>query len=488
MQTNEFQESSIRQSLEGTKYKAKLDELNETVKPVLDRTVNTLIGFTDHSLNHSLGVENAYDILLDGKYDTLNDQEKYFLIAATLLHDIGMVGLKTDLKMQDYEGFRRKAHNYISKDRIIEQAIYLGLDHDEAVIIAQIAEAHRKVDLDTLDEEKPFGMGKTVLRVRLLGAMLRFADELHVTKGRTNTLVMNILELDEESMKHHKRHERVSGVGRIPSQPGTIIISASAEDWEMESLMLEMVDEIKNKYEQVKEILEKNEISVADVKLQLHVEEIVQKEICLELAEEPQSLMELMDKLNHRKPQVISKMLEALKFHEILRLDDSTNKYNLVEDETTCKKVFNYLKTSDQVYKFIQSAYLKQNIGHIFDEIAYRIYGHRIENGDREDRLLLTRNSPIVLDHLLNKQDMDPHFAQLNRSVVLDLLILNGYMQDVSKFPSLSKDEEIILAMQNIQNSLHTGLNPFLKLVQHLDPDIQEQSKKRLEESFEKKN
>ncbi|MEH7290609.1 hypothetical protein COJ92_22340 [Priestia megaterium] len=488
MQTNEFQESGIRKSLEGTVYKARLDQLNETVKPVLDRTVNTLIGFTDHSLNHSLGVENAYGILLNEKYDLLNAEEKYFLIAATLLHDIGMVGVKADLKMQDYEGFRRKAHNYISKDRIIEQAIHLGLDHDEAIIIAQIAEAHRKVDLDNLDEEKPFGMGQTVLRVRLLGAMLRFADELHVTKGRTNTLVMNILELDEESMKHHKRHERVSGVGRIPSQPGTIIISASAEDWEMEALMQEMVDEIKSKYEQVKEVLEKNEIFITDVELQLHVEEIVQKEICLELTKEPQSLMELMEKLNYRKPQVISKTLEALKVYEILNRDDSTGKYNLVENENTCKKVFNYLKTSERVYEFIQSEYLKQNIGRIFDEIAYRIYGYRIDNGDREDRLLLIRNSPIVLDHLLNKQDMDPNFAQMPRSVVLDLLILNGYMQDVSKKPSLSKEEEIILAMQSIQNSLHTELGPFLRLIQHLDPEIQEQNKKRLEESFEKKN
>ncbi|MGG4019546.1 hypothetical protein ABEV70_30495 [Priestia megaterium] len=485
MQTNEFKESGIRKSIEESQYKAKLDQLNDKVRHVLTRTTNTLMGFTDHSLDHSLGVENAYDIILDEDYNLLNDTEKFLLISATLLHDIGMVGLKDDLKRENYETYRRDAHNYFSKDRIIEQAFILDLDHDEAVIIAQIAEAHRKVPLETLEEQIVYGLGGSV-RIRLLGALLRFADELHVTKGRTSRLEMTTLELDEESMKHHKRHERVRGVGRLDNQPGKIFISAIAEDWNMEKLMLGMVDEIKAKHEQVKKILDDNKIIVNEVILQLHAEQIVEKEIFLELAEKPMSAQELNEKLKHRQPDVIKKILQSMLVYKYSIMNEG--KFSLQGNEETCRKIFNALKGSHRIFEFIESQYLKDNIGHIFDEIAYRIYGHRIDNGDRKDRLLLTRNSPIVLDHLLNKQDMDPHFAQLNRSVVLDLLILNGYMQDVSKFPSLSKDEEIILGMQNIQNSLHTGLSPFLKLVQHLDPEIQEQSKKRLEESFEKKN
>lgn len=486
LDTNEFKESKIRQSL-NTSLKAKLDDLNQKVRPVLSRTTNTLINFTDHSLEHSLGVENAYDILLDGQYELLTEEEKFLLIAATILHDIGMVGKKEDLENQDYEKFRRDAHNNYSKEIIIQESTVLNLDFTEAKLIADIAEAHRKVPLDSLEEEMPYGLGNTV-RLRLLGALLRFADELHVTKGRTSHLLMNILSPDEFSMSHHKRHENVNGVSRLSSNRETIVISANADDWEMENLMNEMLDEISRKHKEVNDILAKNKIIVNEVRLDLRCEDLITKEIFLSLAEKACSEKELVTRLEKRDATLVRKVLAILHVKGLIKMDTSNGELNLQKDEKTLKTIFNSLKGTDYIYKFIDMPYLIESIGQIFDEIALRVYSHRVFNGDREDRLLLVRNSPIVLDYLLNKQEMDTNFAQLDRSVVLDLLILNGFMQDVTKKPALSKDDETVLAMQNIQNTLHKELGPFLSLVQHLEATKLEQGKLQLQQQIEKKN
>jgi hypothetical protein len=64
--------------------------------------------------------------------------------------------------------------------------------------------------------------------------------------------------------------------------------------------------------------------------------------------------------------------------------------------------------------------------------------------------------------------------------VILDLLILNGFMQDVAKEPILSKAEEIVFAMTSIQNTLNRNLISFLQLVQHLNPE----SQKHQQEAF----
>lgn len=485
METNEFRESGIRKSLT-VPFKAKLDELNQKVRPVLGRTTNTLINFTDHSLEHSLGVENVYDLLLDEKYELLSEEERYLLISATLLHDIGMVGQREDLDKSDYESLRRNAHNYFSKDRIIKEADILGLDFSEAKLVADIAEAHRKVPLESLPLEVPYGLGN-VVRIRLLGAMLRFADELHVTKGRTSTLLMKVLEPDAFSMKHHKRHENVYGVSRLSKDRNIIAISANADDWEMEKLMEEMISEIKRKHSDVKDLLNDSKILVEDVILNLHCEDLITKEIFLLLADGPTKEEELREKLNSRDPSMIKKILGAYRLRELFEFNTENGQYSLVVNEETCRLVFNSLKNTEHIFRFIRSKYLTESIGHIFDDISFRIYSHRVFHGDRDDRLLLIRNSPTVLDNLLNKQEMDPNFAQLNRAVVLDLLILNGYMQDVVKFPVLSKENESIFAMQNIQNTLHKELNPFLSLVQHLDPEIQEKSREKLEQQIEKK-
>lgn len=486
MNSYEFRESGIRNSLSGSQYKARLDELNVLVKPLLDRTTNVLINFTDHSLQHSLGVENQYELILNQRYDLLSEDERFFLIAATLLHDIGMVGTKEELQKQDYEEWRRNAHQYFSKDLIIKEQLRLHLEFNEAKLIAEIAQAHRKVDLDALQEEIAYGVSG-IVRPRLLAALLRFADELHITPGRTSGIATDVLNPDSYSMLHHRRHESVYGVARLSSNPNVIVISAVANDWVMESAMHKMVEEIRTKHQTVKPILLKYDIQVDDVTVQLDCDQVVTKEVISTLADQSATLSELEIELKHRDPKTIRKVLMELEVQRALSFDIDGGAYRLTESENSCRLAFNELKMTDRILRFIRSSYFRESIGPIFDGIAHRVYGHWVSGGDRDDRLLLVCNSPTVIDHLLNSQSMDPNFAQMDRSTVLDLLILNGYMQDVTKDPSFSKEDNIVFAMQNVNNALFKNLSSFLSLVQHLNPDKQSQGRMILETEIEKK-
>lgn len=488
MSTIQNKETGIRLSLKDTQFKAKLDTLNTKVEPVLARTSNILTNYTEHTLRHSLGVESVYDVLLDGDYSILTEEEKYLLIAATLLHDIGMVGKKEELTKIGYEAYRRNGHHNFSKEIIIREALLLGFDRVEAVLIADIAAAHRKVPLDSLEESVASGIGGHI-RLRLLGALLRLADELHITKDRSSDLVINIVKPDPNSLQHHERHLSIIGVSRKPNDRKKIVISAIVNDWIAEKLMDQLLDEITKKHLEVNEILEDNNIIVTEISKQYMNEKLVTKEVLLELSYSHLSMIELLDGLQYRESSTISRVVVALIDTNIIsQLSETSDKYQINDDPITFKAVFNSLKDTNQIISFMRSSYVENNIASIFDNIAFEIYSHKVTGGDKLDRVLLIKNSPTVLNNLLNEQEMNAKFGQMDRSVILDLLILNGYMQDVAKDPILSKQEEIVLAMQNIQNNVHKNLGSFLSLVQHLDTESQQVQREVLTQQIEKKN
>ena len=67
----------------------------------------------------------------------------------------------------------------------------LNLDRGEADYIADIAEAHRSKPIEEMEEIKSLGIGN-LIRFRLLGALLRIADELHLTYDRSDDIILRI--------------------------------------------------------------------------------------------------------------------------------------------------------------------------------------------------------------------------------------------------------------------------------------------------------
>jgi hypothetical protein len=98
----------------------------------------------------------------------------------------------------------RAEHHKRSKKYVMDQAAKLGLDEGEALIVGSICEAHRKTILTEAPESYP--------NVRLLGAVLRAADELDLTRNRAPKEQMELLwtRMDRTSRWHWLKHYCVS--------------------------------------------------------------------------------------------------------------------------------------------------------------------------------------------------------------------------------------------------------------------------------------
>ena len=180
------------------------------------------IHYTDHSIEHSCRVIKIISGLLTDADLHLNDGEKYIIICAALLHDIGMqtphyLGNKTELTGSDLEKIREKHHEY-SERMIIESVAKptdkynFGLDVTWQYVewIALVAKAHRKIDLMELKET--IVVGDKDIRIRLLGALIRLADCLDKDFRRVDIERLSSLNIPILSKLYWYRHQYISGI------------------------------------------------------------------------------------------------------------------------------------------------------------------------------------------------------------------------------------------------------------------------------------
>lgn len=136
---------------------------------------------TDHGVDHvKMVIENAGKLVGDMQYRKLNGYEIYLLLLAAHFHDVGNV-----------QG--RQEHEKKIDDIIDLLGDSLPLDTAEKLIVSDIAMAHggyvneAHTDKDTLRRLSPIdNCNGIVIRPALLGAILRFADELSDDNTRSS--------------------------------------------------------------------------------------------------------------------------------------------------------------------------------------------------------------------------------------------------------------------------------------------------------------
>jgi hypothetical protein len=188
------------------------------VTPLLEPSIHP--HYTDHSVRHSEQIIGILGGLTDGLMQSdacLSPIELYVLLAASYLHDIGMQDSKS--MGHDLDKIRELHHELTG--RIILESVdrsqpspSLGIvsDPDTAYAVALVAVGHREaVDLfDEKYDEFPHLLG--ALRPRLLAALLRFADELHLDHDRVDMERLHLEDVNPRSQVHWYRHYYVSGV------------------------------------------------------------------------------------------------------------------------------------------------------------------------------------------------------------------------------------------------------------------------------------
>jgi len=192
-------------------------------KPVLRQ-------YTDHTVEHSRRVISLIDELtarLRGN-NRLNDNEAYVLLSAALLHDVGMqceifydkcfsdelFSPKELALAREDESVRetmlREHHHRIGAEWIRRElgTGCLGTDYIEDV--AEVVKAHTKQNVRALTDHEEEGLP---MRLRLLAALLRMADELDLDRRRVNLRELTWALIPDASKAYWWKCHYVESVG-----------------------------------------------------------------------------------------------------------------------------------------------------------------------------------------------------------------------------------------------------------------------------------
>jgi tetratricopeptide (TPR) repeat protein len=223
----------LKQKL-GKDFSSKLNIIEQEAEKLWKKGEFYHVYYVLHGLDHSNSVIEILGKLIDGlnSAEKLNKTEIFCLLSAALLHDVGMLckysdddekaARKSELKKRPYsvQDLIRDEHHIRSGRYIKEHVKDLQIDHREAECIRLIAEGHRQIKLESNEyDDRPIGLAS--VRVRLLSALLRLADELDLLPERAPGTLLDILKKDmpDYSRLHWLKHYYTSGLLIKTSEP-----------------------------------------------------------------------------------------------------------------------------------------------------------------------------------------------------------------------------------------------------------------------------
>lgn len=197
-----------------------IDIVYSRAKDILNSPIH--LHYTDHSTEHSERILSVIDKLV-GDEEFLSDEEKFILVCAVILHDIGMqtpnyADLGTlPLDMDALEKIRVKHHEFSEKmiidsvDLNFSDRYYLGLDSKREFVddIALVAKYHRKLDINILGDDV---IGDKIIRLKLLSSLIRLGDCLDIDFRRVRIDRLKIFPISTESKFFWFGHHYVKGL------------------------------------------------------------------------------------------------------------------------------------------------------------------------------------------------------------------------------------------------------------------------------------
>jgi hypothetical protein len=209
--------------------------INES-RRLLEYTLSTFPGGTDHTSRHTTTVEQIAGMLLsDAFLAALRDCELFFLAVACHYHDLAMAGTEADDRTPETREQVRRDHAIRIGTIVRQHWAKLGFEDERtAQVLGEICRGHRpkknsegEANWDELNSEEVLLPGVSV-RARLLSALIYAIDELHLGADRAPARVQNWRDIcDEESRRHWRRHQAVNGPCRTPS--GSILFQVNAD-------------------------------------------------------------------------------------------------------------------------------------------------------------------------------------------------------------------------------------------------------------------
>ena len=252
--------------------------------------------FTDHTLLHTLTVNNISNQLLRENVKKLNASEVYIYLMACALHDVGMGVSDKDLPIFiDKANLRayvdehpevskpnliRKFHNDLSAQFVKKYWTILEIPSERyRDAIAEVGRGHRKTDL--MDEELyptsyDLGDGNTA-NLALLAALIRVCDELDIASDRNPDLLYDKESLEGRSGKDVFEFSKHMAIRTVEYDKDTIVVIAETEKSDIYDGVIETAKTVKETLTYCLSVIEKRsdfKIDCQKIKLILNENEI----------------------------------------------------------------------------------------------------------------------------------------------------------------------------------------------------------------------
>lgn len=280
--------SNMPIELKEERYKEKLERIKHVINQIEAQSRSCIVPYSTHGTSHSEKLERLLDnIFPDEEIDKVNrvfnDNEKFLLLAAIWLHDVGMYPQlfpddpplnwsKDRLEKWEREELRKKHHER-SERYILENWENLNLENGEARYLALICKYHRK------SQKMPVYTGE---KVRLIIAYLRLLDALHIPDrpsrdelSRLRTYLVH--GMDPISKSHWYKSFYVAGIELSPKELKLTIKFTLPEKWsknngkeKMAPLVRTIMADIRDELDAVKDILVEGKVKY-DLPAYVHV-------------------------------------------------------------------------------------------------------------------------------------------------------------------------------------------------------------------------
>ena len=412
-------------------------------EPLLRHAAATHPFHTSHGPDHAVALLSIVSQALDPLNTIMSAAELYILVCATMLHDIGMVG-----EPRPEEATRdkiRRNHHALSAQYIRQNWRALSIRYEYVQAVADVARAHRKVNISKDIQERPIGVTANVIpRTRLCAAVLRFADELHITFDRVPHDYAS-LSLPEESLKHFIAHELTTGRA-FNSTAGTVVFSVTVNDSNISVFIDELHKKIQAEIDEISTILRQNGIPYARVVFMQTRNALVRRKVIRYLLQNATGTIEAI------AAEVDESAADVETF---LRIEAGPTISNPAEagDTTTFS-----LSVDTQVFEAIAKEFIidandKQDPFHFIEsDLCHRILDRGFAGAllaqciSAPDTLSLftrvVRKSPSALRYILQNRERLPRARVDGASGVVQSLV-GELLNDYYAYPSLLLDPEL---------------------------------------------
>jgi len=257
----------------------RLSLIESAAKSVLTYTTSKFPYYTPHDFSHSKNVEENLNWLIPDDIKTkLSDQEIFFLIISSWLHDWGLVASK-----EDNEENVRRDHHIRTEENFEKHYALVHLSFSEARIIGRICRGHREENLHSKEYQDSFIGSGVVIRVSFLASLLRLADECDITANRTPEIIYFSIKPEGASDLEFLKHLSIQGIGIPDQNPYKIVLTCVAKSPKGVEVIEQVKGKIQKQLESVKTILATNGIILEIVETHIDTRGFINKPIAFEL-------------------------------------------------------------------------------------------------------------------------------------------------------------------------------------------------------------